>query len=85
MSPSRGAETSANGLAAHHLFCDLLDDHHLHLEQEVDLDSVVEIRRTSAAAEMSLADAMEQALPVLERSGALNVPFLACSLPTFGS
>jgi hypothetical protein len=39
----------------------------------VDLDRVVEIRPTSAAAVMSLADAIEQALPALERSGALNV------------
>jgi hypothetical protein len=31
----------------------------------VDLDRVVEIRRTSAAAEISLADAIEHALPVL--------------------
>jgi len=38
---------------------------HLHLEHEVDLDRVVEIRRTSAAALMSLADAIEQALPAL--------------------
>ena len=34
---------------------------HLHLEHEVDLDRVVEIRRTSAAGEMLLADAIEQA------------------------
>jgi hypothetical protein len=33
----------------------------------VDLDRDVEIRRTSAAAEMSLADAIEQASPVLGR------------------
>ena len=46
---------------------------HLHLEHEVDLDRVVEIRRTSAAGEMLLADAIEQALPALGRSGALNV------------
>lgn len=70
MSPSRLAETLANGLAADPLFCDLLANLHLHLEHKVDLDRVVEIRRTSAAAEMSLADAIEQALPALGRSGA---------------
>ena len=46
-----GRETLANGLAADPLFCDLLANLHLHLEHEVDLDGVVEIRRTSAAAE----------------------------------
>ena len=82
MSPSRVAETLAHGLAADPLFCDLLANLHLHLEREVDLDRVVEIRRTSAAGEMSLADAIEQALPALGRSGALelNVLLAAYSL-----
>jgi hypothetical protein len=80
MSPSRVAETLANGLAADPLFCDLLANLHLHLEHEVDLDRVVEIRRTSAAGELSLADAIEQALPALGRSGALNVLLAAYSL-----
>ena len=59
MSPSRVAETLANGLAADQLFCDLLAN-----STEADLDIVVEIRRTSAAAVMPLTDAIEQALPV---------------------
>ena len=80
MSPSRVAETLAIGLAADPLFCDLLANLHLHLEREVDLDRVVEIRRTSAAGEMSLADAIEQALPALGRSGTLNVLLAAYSL-----
>ena len=80
MSPSRVAETLAHGLAADPIFCDLLANLHLHLEHEVDLDKVVEIRRTSAAGEMSLADAIEQALPALGRSGALNVLLAAYSL-----
>ncbi|MCV7399034.1 TetR family transcriptional regulator [Mycobacterium fragae] len=80
MSPSRVAETLANGLAADPLFCDLLANLHLHLEHEVDLDRVVEIRRTSAAAVMSFADAIQQALPALGRSGALNVLLAAYSL-----
>jgi hypothetical protein len=41
---------------------------HLHLEHEVDLDRIVEIRRTSAATKMSLGDAIEQALPPLGRT-----------------
>jgi AcrR family transcriptional regulator len=65
MSPSRVAETLANGLAADPLFCDLLANVHLHLEHEVDIDRVVEIRRTIAAAAIALADAIERALPVL--------------------
>lgn len=80
MSPARVAETLANGLAADPLFCDLLANLHLHLEHEVDLDRVVEIRRTSAAAVMSLADAIERALSPLGRSGALDVLLAAYSL-----
>jgi AcrR family transcriptional regulator len=80
MSPSRVAETLANGLAADPLFCDLIANLHVHLEHEVDLDRVVEIRRTSAAAVTSFADAIEQALPALGRSGALNVLLAAYSL-----
>jgi AcrR family transcriptional regulator len=83
ISPSRVAETLANGLAADPLFCDLLANLHLHLEHEVDLDRVVEIRRTSAAAKMSLADAIGQALPLLGRSDALNVLLAACSLAAY--
>lgn len=80
MSPSRVAETLTNGLAADPLFCDLLAHLHVHLEHEVDLERVVEIRRTRAAAMMSFADAIEQALPALGRSGALNVLLAAYSL-----
>jgi Tetracyclin repressor-like, C-terminal domain len=65
MSPSQVVETLANGLADDPPICDLLANLHLRLEHEVDLDRVVEIRRTSPAAEISLADAIEQALPVL--------------------
>jgi hypothetical protein len=80
MSPSRVAETLANGLAADPLFCDLLANLHLHLEHEVDLERVVEIRRTSATAVTSFADEIERALPALGRSGALNVLLAAYSL-----
>ena len=52
---------------------------HLHLEHEVDLDRVVDIRRTSAAGEMLLADAIEQASRRWA-SGALNVLLAAYSL-----
>jgi AcrR family transcriptional regulator len=80
MSPSRVAETLADGLAADPLFCDLIANLHVHLEHEVDLDRVVEIRRTSAAAVESFTDAIEQALPALGRPGALNVLLAAYSL-----
>src|SRR5581483_8991774 len=80
MSPSRVAETLANGLASDPLFCDLLANLHLHLEHEVDLDRVIEVRRVSTAAITSLADAIEQALPTLGRSGTLDVLLAAYSL-----
>jgi hypothetical protein len=43
----------------------LVADLQLHLEHEVDLERVVEMRRTSAAAVTSLADAIREALPTL--------------------
>jgi AcrR family transcriptional regulator len=80
VSPSQVAETLANGLADDPLFCDLLANLHLHLEHEVDVDRVVEIRRTIAAAAVTLADAIERALPALGRSGAFDMLIAAYSL-----
>ncbi|QUR66209.1 TetR family transcriptional regulator [Mycobacterium spongiae] len=80
MSSSRVAETLANGLAADPLFCDLLANLHLHLEHEVDVDRVVEVKRTSTAAVLALAAALEQALPALGRSGSFDILLAAYSL-----
>ena len=80
MSPARVAETLANGLAADPLFCDLLANLHLHLEHEVAVERVVDIRRTISAAAVSIADAVECALPALGRSGAFDVVIAAYSL-----
>jgi AcrR family transcriptional regulator len=80
MSPSQVAEMLANGLADDPLFCDLLANLHLHLEHEVDIDRVVEIRRTITAAAIALADAIERALPALGRSGAFDILIAAYSL-----
>ncbi len=79
-SPSRIAETLANALADDPLFCDLLANLHLHLEQEVDVERVVEVKRISTAATLSLADSIESALPALGRSGALDILLAAYSL-----
>ncbi len=80
MSPDRVAETLANGLASDTLFCDLLANLHLHLEHEVDIERVVEVRRTITAAAIALADAIEKALPALGRSGAYDILIAAYSL-----
>lgn len=80
MSPARVAETLANGLAADPLFCDLLSNLHLHLEHEVHIERVVEIRRNIAATAVALADAIEHALPALGRSGAFDILIAAYSL-----
>lgn len=80
MSQSRVAETLANGLAADPLFCDLLANLHLHLEHEVDVERVVEVKRTSTTAAVALADAIEHALPELGRSGAFDILLAAYSL-----
>ncbi len=80
MSPVRVAETLANGLAADPLFCDLLANLHLHLEHEVEIEKVVDIRRTISAAAIAMADAIERALPALGRSGAFDIVIAAYSL-----
>ncbi|ODR12240.1 transcriptional regulator [Mycobacterium shimoidei] len=80
MSPSRVAETLANGLAADPLFCDLLANLHLHLEHEVNIDRVIELKRVGDAAVTSLADAIERSLPGLGHSGALDILLAAYSL-----
>ncbi len=79
-SPSRIAETLANALADDPLFCDLLANLHLHLEHEVDVERVIEVKRISTAATLSLADSIENALPALGRSGALDMLLAAYSL-----
>ncbi|MGH3532426.1 MAG: TetR family transcriptional regulator [Mycobacterium sp.] len=80
MSPSRVAEALADGLAADPLFCDLLANLHLHLEHEVEIERVLEVKRISTDAVMSLAGAIEHALPALGRPGALDVLLAAYSL-----
>ncbi len=80
MTPSRVAQTLSNGLADDPLFCDLLANVHLTLQHEVDVDMVVEVKRTSTAAVIALADAVEQALPALGRSGTFDFLLAAYSL-----
>jgi hypothetical protein len=80
MTPERVADTLATGLAADPLFCDLLANLHLHLEHEVEIERVIEIRRTISAAATALADAIEQALPALGRPGAFDILIAAYSL-----
>jgi AcrR family transcriptional regulator len=80
MSPSRVAKELVDGLAADPLFCDLLANLHLHLEHEVEIDRVLEVKQISTAAVTSLGDAIEQALPGLGRPGAYDVILAAYSL-----
>jgi AcrR family transcriptional regulator len=72
MSPGRVAEILATTLAADPLFCDLLANIPLHLEHEVGIDRVVEFKRVSHTAFMSIAESIEHALPALGRQGALD-------------
>ncbi|HUO41054.1 MAG TPA: TetR family transcriptional regulator [Mycobacterium sp.] len=80
MSPGRAAETLADGLAADPLFCDLLANVPLHLEHEVSIDRVVDFKRISLAAFISIADSIEHALPELGRRGALDTVTAAYAL-----
>jgi len=79
-SPARVAEALANGLADDPLFCDLLANLHLHLENEVELERVLEFKQISNAAVLSLTDTIENALPGLGRSGAFDVLLASYSL-----
>jgi AcrR family transcriptional regulator len=79
-SPAQVAETLASALAADTLFCDLLANLHLHLEHEVHIERVVEIRRTISAAAVEVANATQRALPALGRSGAFDILIAAYSL-----
>lgn len=80
MSPARIAEALAQGLAADPLFCDLLANLHLHLEHEVEIDRVLELKQISNTAVLSLTEAIENALPALGRSGAFDVLLASYSL-----
>jgi AcrR family transcriptional regulator len=80
MSPTRVAEALADGLAADPLFCDLLANLHLHLEHEVEIARVLEVKRRSNDAVVALTDAIERALPELGRAGAFDVLLATYSL-----
>jgi hypothetical protein len=71
------AEALATGLAADPRFCDLLANVPLHLEHDVDIERVGAFKRVSHAAVVSMADAIDNALPGLGPRGALDfVPTL---------
>jgi AcrR family transcriptional regulator len=74
------AEVLASGLAADPLFCDLLANVPLHLEHDVGVERVAEFKRVSHAAVMSIADAIDNALPGLGSRGALDVVTAANAL-----
>jgi AcrR family transcriptional regulator len=67
------AEVLAATLAADALFCDLLANVPLHLEHDVSVERVAEFKRVSHAAVVSIADAIQNALPGLGPGGALDV------------
>jgi AcrR family transcriptional regulator len=74
------AEVLASGLDADPLFCDLLANVPLHLEHDVDVERVSEFKRVSHAAVMSMAAAIESALPGLGLRGALDMVTAANAL-----
>ncbi len=80
MSPRRVAEALVAGLADDPLFCDLLAYLPLHLEHEVQPEQVIKVKRQSYPAVISLAEAIERALPALGRQGAADVLSSATAL-----
>lgn len=79
-SPARVAEALAHGLVADPLFCDLLANLHLHLEHEVDVERVAEVKQISNAAVMAIAESIERTLPKIGRTGSLDILVAAFSL-----
>jgi AcrR family transcriptional regulator len=67
------ARVLATTLAADPLFCDLLANVPLHLEHDVEVARVLEFKRVSRAAVLTMAGAIERALPALGPRGALDV------------
>jgi AcrR family transcriptional regulator len=80
VTPAAVAGVLASGLAADPLFCDLLANVPLHLEHDVDVERVAEFKRVSHAALMSMAGAIEGALPGLGTQGALDIVTAANAL-----
>lgn len=80
MPAARVAETLVDGLADDPLFCDLLAYLPLHLEHEVNVEQVVEFKRTSYPAVLALTEALEHALPSLGRQGAADLLGVATAL-----
>lgn len=66
-SPARVAESLVHGLVGDPLFCDLLANQHLHLEHEVDVERVAEVKQISNVAVMSIAESIERTLPEIGR------------------
>ncbi|KWX25006.1 transcriptional regulator [Mycolicibacterium wolinskyi] len=80
VSPARVAEALVGGLLQDVLFCDLLAYLPLHLEHEVKPEQVVKVKRQSYPAVMSIAEAIERALPALGRQGAADMLSSATAL-----
>ncbi|MGH3561544.1 MAG: TetR/AcrR family transcriptional regulator, partial [Mycobacterium sp.] len=59
---------------------DMLANLALHLEHEVDLEAVIEVKRVSTAAALACAEAVERALPGLGPKGALDLMLASYSL-----
>jgi hypothetical protein len=74
------AELLATSLAADPLFCDLLANVPLHLEHDVDIERVAEFKQVSHAALVTMADAIDSALPGLQAGGGLDVVTAANAL-----
>ncbi|WP_208298750.1 TetR family transcriptional regulator [Streptomyces liangshanensis] len=80
VTPAAVAGILARALDADPLFCDLLANVPLHLEHDVHVERVTAFKHVSRAAVVSLADAIENALPGLDGRGALDIVTAANAL-----
>jgi AcrR family transcriptional regulator len=78
--PAELADVLASALAADPLFCDLLANVPLHLEHDVDVERVIEFKKSSGAAVRALSMTIAAAAPRLGAAGALDIVTAANAL-----
>ena len=80
VTPAELADVLASTLAADSLFCDLLANVPLHLEHDVDVERVIEFKKSSGAAIRALTRTVAAAVPSLGPAGALDIVTAANAL-----
>jgi AcrR family transcriptional regulator len=80
VTPAELAQVLATTLASDSLFCDLLANVPLHLEHDVEVERVIEFKKTSRDAIAAMTEAIASATPSLGDAAALDVVIAANAL-----